>query len=231
MKRVIYSLTAILFTLATFTACSSDDGPALPPTLDEVQTAIIGKWSSPEMELTFNPDNTMHIKHGELRVNINGGDFNVDERDDFRTYTISEYENLVGICFGDDEYMYIHNLANGTLRIELYGDDIFFTLAKASDESNDEEKEEETTQECYTCNGLGTITLYCSSCAGLGFEIVFGTCSDCDGKGETLAGNPCTNCNGSGSVHIGNRECRWCHGTGDPREFECSTCHGTGRIK
>lgn len=250
MKKLLYSLTAILFALAAFTACSSssDDGPTPPPTIDDVQTGIIGKWASPEMELTFRANNTMHIKHGELRRDIDGGEFYVNERDYTTTYTISESEDLVEIFF-NGEYMYIHKLANGILSIELYGEDIFFTLAKTNDDTKDEDDENILIEECGDCDGEGYYTYQCYNCFGQGKVRKYtGRCPYCDGKGDNCfrcdyglayeyvdcqvcddgyCKDVCGECKGEGQIIINLIPCPDCDGDG-MQDADCHDCDGNG---
>lgn len=225
MKKQLLFQFIILSMLTFFTACSNDDGEGTtPPTLEEVQANIIGKWESDEMTLEFNTS-TVQIIHGPIECSTPDGYLCIAKRNDTEPYTIKKGENLVTICVGyqDHDHMYIHMLKDDILKIEFYEKGAFFTLAKTIQEEIEEIKEK-----CLECSGSGSIIDDCYGCGGLGIQWNFHKCPECNDKGEDLiVGNTCWNCQGKAYFEE-KIICQECKGNSVAQMITCPMCDGKG---
>ena len=162
---------------------------------------------------------------------------------------VLEGVDLFAEIFFNGEYMYIHKLANGILSIELYGEDIFFTLAKTNDDTKDEDDENILIEECGDCDGEGYYTYQCYNCFGQGKVRKYtGRCSYCDGKGDNCfrcdyglayeyvdcqvcddgyCKDVCGECKGEGQIIINLIPCPDCDGDG-MQDADCHDCDGNG---
>jgi len=79
--------------------------------------------------------------------------------------------------------------------------------------------------ECFNCDGKGTMDGDCPVCDGYGSE----ECPDCSGTGESK----CPKCNGDGTSEK-MTQCPECNGEGKVRKVvrrvTCQTCKGTGQV-
>ena len=77
-------------------------------------------------------------------------------------------------------------------------------------------------ENCYGCDGDGTIEDTCDNCHGTGDSLH--CCEDCDCEG-TIDGEDCLNCNGDGEIEV---TCEECGGSGKI-DIDCEDCEGTGK--
>lgn len=249
LNKLIIPTFILTIAITSLVSCKNNDRrggtEATLPTVEDVEAAIIGQWTSNEMTLTFMPNNVVNINHGEIIRESLKESISVAPRDDNEQFAIRQGKKRVEILIGRDdydgyEYMYVRTINSKTLAIEFYGNGITFKLNKTGNFTLCPSCDGTGEQTCHACDGAGgeSIILGCGSCSGNGYEECYYcwgsgeryssyydeyiTCDYCDGSGSET----CHSCWGSGSWGSDWGNCDYCWGTGT--KGNCYDCNGDG---